>query len=84
MVETIEIYIRLLDEGTGCSRPTQAVDLGNGLFKILPTPNFDSADDECRVSKPLENAPRARERGHANAGATDVRGDWCLGLVRSA
>jgi len=45
MVETIEIYIRLLDEGTGCSRPTQAVDLGNGLFKILPTPNFDSADE---------------------------------------
>jgi hypothetical protein len=41
MAETVEIYIRLLDEGTECSRPTQALDLGNGLFKVLPTSNYD-------------------------------------------
>jgi hypothetical protein len=45
MAETIEIYIRLLDEGTECSRPTWAVDLGNGLFKVLPTTNFDLTDE---------------------------------------
>jgi hypothetical protein len=45
MAETIEIYIRLLDEGTPCSRPTQAIDLGNGLFKVLPTPAYDPTDE---------------------------------------
>ena len=44
-MKTVEIYIRLLDEGTECSRPTQALDLGNGLFKILPTPNYDPANE---------------------------------------
>jgi hypothetical protein len=45
MAETVEIYIRLLDEGTECSRPTQALDLGNGLFIALPTSNCDPADE---------------------------------------
>ena len=45
MAHTVEIYIRLMDEGTECSRPTQALDLGNGLFKILPTSNYDSCDE---------------------------------------
>ena len=39
------IYIRLLDEGTEYSRPTQALELGNGLFKVLPTSNYDPADE---------------------------------------
>ncbi len=45
MAKTIEIYVRLLGEGTECSRPTQALELGNGLFKILPTSNYDPADE---------------------------------------
>jgi hypothetical protein len=45
MAETVEIYIRLLDEGTECSRPTQALDLGNGLFKVLATSSYDPADE---------------------------------------
>ena len=45
MEQTVEIYVRLLDEGTECSRPTRALELGNGLFKVLPTSNYD-ADDE--------------------------------------
>jgi hypothetical protein len=45
MNNTVEIYIRLLNEGTECSRPTQALDLGNGLFKVLPTPNYDPTDE---------------------------------------
>jgi hypothetical protein len=45
MAQTIEIYIRLLDEGTECSRPTQALKLGNRLFKVLPTSNYDPADE---------------------------------------
>jgi hypothetical protein len=45
MAETVEIHIRLLDEGTECSRPTQALDLGNGLFKVLPTPHYNPTDE---------------------------------------
>jgi hypothetical protein len=45
MAHSIEIYIRLLNEGTECSRPTQAVDLGNGLFKVLPISNYNPADE---------------------------------------
>lgn len=45
MAETVEIYIRLLDEGTECSRPTQALDLGNGFFKVLPTSQYDPTDE---------------------------------------
>lgn len=45
MADTIQIYVRLMDEGTKCSRPTQALDLGNGLFKVLPTSNYDPRDE---------------------------------------
>ena len=41
----VEIHVRLLDEGTDCSRPTQGVVLGNGLFKLLPTANYDPNDE---------------------------------------
>jgi len=45
MAQNVEIHIRLLHEGTECSRPTQALELGNGLFKVLPTPNYNSEDE---------------------------------------
>jgi hypothetical protein len=32
----VQIYVKLLDEGPPTSRPTQALDLGNGLFELLP------------------------------------------------
>jgi hypothetical protein len=41
----IEIYVTLLDEGTECFRPTQAVILGDGLFKLMPTANYDPDDE---------------------------------------
>jgi hypothetical protein len=45
MAHVVEIYVRLLDEGTECSRPTVALDLGDGLFKVLATQGY-SAEDE--------------------------------------
>ena len=45
MRQTVDIYVRLLNEGTECSRPTTALNLGNGLFKILPTPDYDPDDE---------------------------------------
>jgi hypothetical protein len=41
----VTIYVRLLDEGTDVSRPTEALDLGDGLLKLLPTPDYDSKDE---------------------------------------
>ena len=40
------IYIPLLNEGTDVSRPTEALDLGNGLFEVLPSPNYDPENEE--------------------------------------
>lgn len=45
MAQTVEIYVRLLHEGTECLRPTQALDLGNGLFRVLPTSDYDPLDE---------------------------------------
>lgn len=42
---TLEIYVHLLDEGTTVWRPTRAANLGNGVFKILPTPDYDPEDE---------------------------------------
>jgi hypothetical protein len=44
--QTKTIYVRLLHEGTEASRPTQAVEIGNGLFKILATPDYDPDDED--------------------------------------
>ena len=43
--QVVEIYVRLLQEGTACSRPTQSLVLGNGLFKLLATENYDPEDE---------------------------------------
>lgn len=34
-----------MNEGTEVSRPTDAIDLGNGLFKILQPENYDPDDE---------------------------------------
>ena len=42
----VTIYVRLLDEGTEVFRPTEALDLGNGQFRLLPTSNYDPEDEK--------------------------------------
>jgi hypothetical protein len=37
----VQIYVNLLVEGPRSSRPTQALDLGNGLFELLPATGND-------------------------------------------
>jgi hypothetical protein len=41
----IRLFVRLLNEGTEVSRPTDALDLGNGLYKLLATANYDPEDE---------------------------------------
>ena len=43
---TVEIYIRLLNEGTDVLRPTQGLVLGPDEIQVLPTPNYSPADEE--------------------------------------
>ncbi len=40
------IYIRLLDEGTEAFRPTLAEPVGRGVFKVLPTSDYDPQDEK--------------------------------------
>ena len=44
--ERIQIYVRLLNEGTEVSRPTEAVSCGGGLYRLLPTAGYDPDDEE--------------------------------------
>jgi len=46
----VKIYVRLIDEGTEVSRPTEALDLGNGLLELLATPDYDSEDETWEFS----------------------------------
>lgn len=47
MVEekTVKIYVTLLEEGTDTIRGTQAIDLGNGTYQLLPTDHYDPEDE---------------------------------------
>lgn len=42
---TSTIYIRLLEEAVTCIRPTQAEALGDGTYRVLPTPEYDPTDE---------------------------------------
>ncbi len=45
MERNVEIYVTLFDEGTPTIRGTEAEVLGNGLYKLLPTDNYDPEDE---------------------------------------
>jgi hypothetical protein len=62
----VEIYVRLLDEGTYCTRPTQGIVLENGLIQLLPTDNYDPDDEHWEFlpgsivrAKEIRNADRS-------------------------
>ncbi len=42
---TTTVYIRLLEEATTCLRPTEAVPLPDGTYRVLPTPDYDPTDE---------------------------------------
>ena len=45
---TVESHVRLLGEGTDCSRPTKAINIGDGLFQ-LDAPNLYVAMTRLKV-----------------------------------
>lgn len=44
-MQTIKVYISLLEEGTDTLRPTQAVALGDNVYELLPTPQYDPENE---------------------------------------
>ena len=43
--DSTTIHIRLLDEGTDVFRPTEVLILGDELYRVLPTPDYDPEDE---------------------------------------
>ncbi len=43
--DIIEIYVQLFDEGVPTARPTKAIYIGNELYRVLPTPDYDPEDE---------------------------------------
>jgi hypothetical protein len=43
---SIEVYVRLLGEGTTVYRPTRAVQVSSGAVKLLAPKNFDPSDEQ--------------------------------------
>jgi len=42
---TATVYVNLLEEGVPTLRPTQAVPLGNDIYKLLPAVDYDPNDE---------------------------------------
>jgi len=43
--KTVKVYVNLLEEGVPTLRPTQAVPLGNDIYKLLPAIDYDPNDE---------------------------------------
>ena len=41
----LTVYVNLLDEGVDCMRPTQAIEVGDGKYKLLPIENFENSGE---------------------------------------
>jgi hypothetical protein len=45
-MSALKVYVPLLNEGTPVLRPTQGVKLGENLYRVLPTKDYDPDDEE--------------------------------------
>jgi hypothetical protein len=45
-----QIYIPLEGEGVDVWRPTQAERLGDGSYRVLPTPDYDAEDETWKFA----------------------------------
>jgi hypothetical protein len=41
--DEVNVFVRLLDEGRTVFRPTRAISLGDGIYCLLPTSDYDAA-----------------------------------------
>ena len=45
-INTVEIYVRLLNEGTDVMRPTKGTILAHDVVEVLSTPDYDPSIEE--------------------------------------
>jgi hypothetical protein len=45
----IELHVRLLNERTEVFRPTRALKLGGGLFKLVASPDYDPGQEQWEL-----------------------------------
>jgi hypothetical protein len=43
---TTTVYVPLLHEGVEVYRPTEGIPIDDMIYKLLPTPDYDAADEE--------------------------------------
>lgn len=43
--KVVRVYVPLLDEGTDVVRPTEAIELGSGVYRILRPSDYDPEDE---------------------------------------
>lgn len=60
-MDDVVIYVRLLDEGTDCRRSTRATELGAGLYRLLPTADYDPEDETWEFSP--DSVVRVKQEG---------------------
>jgi hypothetical protein len=73
--ERVIVHVRLLGEGTDVSRPAPAMPMGNGLFRLLPTDNYDPEDEKWEF--PPGSVVETEER-------TDTSGTYRLAIHRKS
>jgi hypothetical protein len=56
--------VRLLDDGTACARPTEGEQLADGIFRMLPTPDYDPENEHWEF--PPGTIVRIEKRESAN------------------
>jgi len=61
MENTVTVHVRLPEEGN-CARPTQAVPLGNNLFKLLPIENYKKSEEVWEF--PPESIVKCEKRNY--------------------
>ena len=67
----IELHVRLLNNGPEVFRPTRALKLGGGLFKLVASPDYHSRDERWEL------LPGATVRVELHRGA---KGDFPLAV----
>src|SRR5579885_2975866 len=62
----VTIYIPLLNQGTSVVGPTQAVKLGENLYRVLPTQDSDPSEEEWELPLPVLPPNWDTARVHTN------------------
>lgn len=44
--KSVEVYVQLLGDEEGTLRPTQAIPIGKNIYKILPIPDYETAEEQ--------------------------------------